>query len=197
MKAAGYRVFSPVVRGSGVAVVHRELAAGLAGYETATYSPYWEYLPPAMPFLFRGRRADIVHASAGYGCFFRRRGLPLVVTIHGFALDRFMRPFNSPLQRLHYATDLRWFTRLSLERAQAVTAVSKFIAAKTAQELAYSRPIEVIYNGVDCERFRPAARRADDGVRVLFSGNLRLQKGTSLLAEIAERLPPGVRLLYT
>lgn len=197
MKDSGYRIFSPVVKGSGVEVVHRQLATGLAGYDLATYSPYWEYMPPAIPFLFRGRRADIIHTSANYGCFFRQRNLPLVATIHGFALDRFMRGFSSPLQRLHYATDLRYFTRLTLERAQVVTAVSEFIATKVTEELAYSRPIKVIYNGVDCERFVPVNRVPHSGVRVLFSGNLRLQKGAELLAEIGRRLPSGVQLLYT
>lgn len=194
--SSAYRIFSPVVSGSGVAVVHRQLAAGLSGYETATYSPYWEYFPLAMPLLFRRRAADIIHTSASYGCCFRRDNLPLVLTFHGFVLDRFMRELSSPLQRLHYATDLRWFTRRSLQEACSVTAVSGFVADLVANELDYRKPIEVIHNGVDCGRFHPVQRKPRE-LRVLFSGNLRTQKGADLLAAIATRLPPEVKLAYT
>ena len=192
-----YCVFSPVVRGSGAAVVHEQLAKGLAGYAFETYSPRWEYFPFAMPLLFRGHKADIIHTSADYGYFFRRPEKPLVVTFHGFALDNFMKPFSSVLQRLHYATDLRYFTRLALTQAHTVTAVSQYVADRVVEELGYTKPIRVIHNGVDIESFTPRDHSVAEGIRVLFSGNLTRHKGTDALVEIARLLRPGVKISYT
>ena len=191
-------ILSPIVRGSGASVVHRYLADNIAGYSLATYSRYWEYLPFLLPLAFRDRPARIVHTSPDHGIFFQRPGIPLVVTFHGFALDRFMQPYSSTLQRVHYACDLRLFTKLSLERADAVTAVSHFVADLVVEELGYRKPIQVIPNGVDTEAFCPATvQHTGQEVRVLFSGNLTRHKGADKLLEIARRLDPGIKIVYT
>ncbi|HSC48181.1 MAG TPA: glycosyltransferase family 4 protein [Gammaproteobacteria bacterium] len=192
-----YRVFSPVVRGSGAAVVHEQLARGLTGYAFETYSPRWEYFPFAMPYLFKGYKADIIHTSVDYAHFFRRPGKPLVATFHGFALDNFMKPYSSVLQRLHYATDLRYFTRLALVQAHTVTAVSQYVADRVVEELGYGKPIQVIHNGVDIESFTPRHHSVVREIKVLFSGNLTRHKGADVLVEIARLLRPGIKIYYT
>ena len=197
MQNGNPQILSPMVRGSGAAVIHQCLEANINGYSLATYSPRLEYVPFLLPFLFRRRRAQLIHTTPDHGVFFQRQGIPLVVTFHGFALDRFMRPYSSLVQRLHYAGDLRLFTKLALERAQAVTAVSDFVADLVAKELGYRGDIQVIPNGVDTELFRPAATHDGRDVRVLFSGNLTRHKGADLLSDIARRLDPGIKIVYT
>jgi glycosyltransferase involved in cell wall biosynthesis len=109
-----------------------------------------------------------------------------------------MRPFSSAVQRVHYATDLRLFTRLALRRASAVTAVSEYTARLVREDMRFTGPIEVIPNGVDASRFRPAARQNPAGpLRVLFSGNLTRRKGAHLLPEIARLAGPDVEIHYT
>ena len=67
-----------------------------------------------------------------------------------------MKPYSSWLQRIHYATTLRRFTKIAVHKAQAVTAVSRFTADIVRRDLGYEGPLPVIYNGVDTGRFRPA-----------------------------------------
>ena len=71
------KIVSPVPGGSGVEVLHGALAAAVPGYRLRTYSPWWSLLPPALPALSAGD-ADLIHASADYGAFFARAGVPLL-----------------------------------------------------------------------------------------------------------------------
>ena len=149
-----FKIFSPVPAGSGVEVLHRDLAGGIPGYRLRTYSPWWSLFPPALPFL-SARNVDLIHAGADYGALFARDSVPLVATLHGYTSDRFMRDFTSRLQYLHYRTDLRWLSRMTLARANVVVAVSRFVGDLVRQDLGVDPPLRTIYNGVDHERFVP------------------------------------------
>lgn len=190
------RVLSPVVAGSGALVLHRTLEHALDDYQVHTYSPILEYFPP--PLLFFGRRqpADLIHAPLEYGWFFHRQSTPMVLTVHNYVLDTFMRRYSTWLQRLHYRTDLQYLVRRSAACADSLVSVSHYTAALVQRELGLSRPIKVIYNGIDTTRFVPGTR-TDKTVRVLFSGNLSIRKGAHLLPDIARHLAPNVELLYT
>ena len=191
------RVVSPVPRGSGVEVLHRDLAGGIPGYRLRTYSPRWSLFPPALPML-SGRDAELIHASADYGAFFARAGVPLVATLHNYTSDRFMRPFSSRLQYLHYRTDLRWFSRMTLARANVVVAIRRFIGDLVRQDLGIDPPMRTIYNGVDHQRFVPSGgRRAATPFRVLFCGNLNRRKRAQLLPQLAAALDERFEIHFT
>ncbi len=184
--------------GCGAWVLHSMLEAGLDGYRMAPYNPWLTLFPPLLRAVGWRQPADIIHATPDYAPFVARRGKPLVVTIHHTMFDDFMRPYSSALQRIHYRTDLRWFTQWGIRRAQAVTAVSRFSADLARQSLDIEQPIRVIYNGVDEAFFRPPReRRASARIRVLFTGNLSRRKGAHWLAAIADRLDDGIEILYT
>lgn len=169
----------------------------MPSYHVDSYPAPLEYVPPAVRFV-SSRAGDLVHAPPDHAIFACPRSTPLVVTFHNYVLDAAMRPYSSLLQRLHYATDLRLFTRLALRRAQAVTAVSAFTAALVREDMRFTGAIEVIPNGVDTGRFSPAAREPSAGpLRVLFSGNLTRRKGADLLPEIARLAGPDVEIHYT
>ena len=190
-------IASPVPRGSGVEVLHRDLSQAMPGYRLRTYSPWWSLLPPALPLLSR-RDADLVHASADYGAFFARPGVPLVVTLHNYTSDPFMRPFCSPLQYLHYRTDLRWFSRMTLARADVVVAISRFIGDLVRQDLGVDPPLRTIYNGVDHRRFVPSrGTPPSTRFRVLFCGNLNRRKRAHLLPQLAAALDERFEMHYT
>jgi glycosyltransferase involved in cell wall biosynthesis len=191
------KVFSPVPRGSGVEVLHGALAEAIAGYRLRTYSPWWSLLPPALPALSAGD-ADLIHASADYGAFFARAGVPLVVTVHNYTSDRFMRAYSSRLQYLHYRTDLRWFGRMTLARANVVVAISRFIGDLIRRDLGVDPPLRTIYNGVDHERFVPPPKRpAAIPFRVLFCGNLNRRKRAHLLPQLAAALDERFEIHFT
>jgi glycosyltransferase involved in cell wall biosynthesis len=190
-------IWSPVPAGSGVEVLHHSLAVGMPGYRLRRYSPWWSLLPPALPAFSRGG-ADLIHASADYGVFFKRPGVPLVATVHNYTSDRFMRDFSSRLQYLHYRSDLRLFSRMTVNTASVVVAISQFMADLIRADLPVRRPVRLIYNGIDEQCFTPIeGRRPGRRFRVLFCGNLNRRKRAGLLAPLAQELGSGFEIHYT
>jgi len=190
-------IFSPMATGNGAFVVHQILASEISGYRLCGYNPYWSLLPPALSFVAGGGKTDIVHASPDYACFAKRKNIPLVITFHNLVLDQFMMAYSSFAQRIHYKTDLRYFTKKALELASVVTSVSEFTADLVRDELGYSGEIRVIYNGVDEVQFSPIKKINSKKIKVLFSGNLTRRKGADMLPLIAKQLDPGIEIFYT
>jgi glycosyltransferase involved in cell wall biosynthesis len=109
-----------------------------------------------------------------------------VATFHNYVLDPGMRAHGTLLQRLHYATDLRLFTRRSLARATAVTAVSRATADLVRDDLGYAGTLHVIPNSVDGDRFSPATSKNERRrARVLFCGTPSRRKGFHWLDAVA------------
>lgn len=192
-------IHSPMASGNGAYIMHRALESAIPGYRVCGYNPWWTLFPPALYALCRSGHPDIIHTTPDYAVFSNRRHTPLVITFHGYALDRAIRQYNSPLQNLHYATELKWFTHKAIQSASSLTAVSRFTAELVRRDTGLQQEIRVIYNGIDEMQFSPAATRyaGAHGITVLFSGNLTRKKGADLLPEIAARLNPGIRILYT
>jgi L-malate glycosyltransferase len=184
--------------GNGAYVLHKMIEGRLAGYRVVDYSPWLTLFPLLLPGVLRGYRGRVIHTCADYGLFFHQHRVPLVLTIHNYVLDAAMRPFSSHLQRLHYATDLKWFTRRAIALATALTSVSHFSAQRLQEDLRTTRYVRIIYNGVDEKRFFPAPKKTPKpATRVLFSGNLTFRKGAHWLPAIAARLNPGIVVHYT
>ena len=190
-------ILSPMAYGNGAYIVHRTLEENIHGYNVCGFNPYWTLFPPALYCLCHSNSADVVHTTPDYGAFFRDDQKPLVLSFQNIVLDPFMRSFSSPLQQLHYRSDLRLFTLRALKNATMVTAVSKFTAKLIRKELNFSNDIQVIYNGVDVDRFTPNANETPKTIRVLFSGNLTRRKGADLLPAIAKQLNKDITIQYT
>ena len=191
------KICSPMAYGNGAHVVHKILESDLKGYEVCDYSPYWTLFPPALPFLCSTRSADIIHTTPDYGLFFHKKNTPLILTFHNYVLDDFMQTYSSLAQRIHYKTDLKWFTKHSLDSATIVTSVSKFTAELVRKETGYTKEIRVIYNGINVEKFKPTLHKTGGPIKILFSGNLTKRKGAHLLPAIADKLNPGIVIQYT
>lgn len=184
--------------GNGACVLHQQLAAQLPGYCVRSYSPWWTLLPASLPWFARGQQLDLIHTELNYACFLKRPGVPLVATAHGYSLDPFLAPYSSPLQRLHYRTDLRWFLNRSLAMADWVTAVSQYIADKLQPHLKRPTDIQVIYNGIDEQRFQPIFdnHHRKHPFRILFCGKLTRKKGADMIAPLANRLGADYEIQY-
>lgn len=190
-------ILSPVPRGNGAFVVHSQLAQQLVDYNLLPYSPRRSFFPPSYYSLGRKLPASVIHAVPDSAIFHARKGVPLVVTLHGYAIDRALAPYSSWLQNVHGRTDLRWLHQWAVKRADVLTAVSHFTANLAKTDLGIEKPIQVIYNGVDEQRFRPKPRAVDHEIKVLFSGNLTRRKGAQWLLPIIERLDARVVIYYT
>jgi glycosyltransferase involved in cell wall biosynthesis len=150
----------------------------------------------------RAGHYDIILASWAYpdgvaaGWVARRLGIPYVVKVHG--------------SDLNVQAEFSWRRMQigpSLQRAGAVVAVSRALAHKVAELGVDPAHVQVIYNGVDSNRFRPDSRsEAKARLRLstyepllLYVGNLKDSKGCRDLLEafpavLTER--PGARLVY-
>ncbi|UCD44667.1 MAG: N-acetyl-alpha-D-glucosaminyl L-malate synthase BshA [Candidatus Bathyarchaeota archaeon] len=119
-------------------------------------------------------------------------GVPYVVTLHGsdvtiLGSDRSYLPVNTH----------------SVEEADAVTAVSKFMAEEAYERLGITKEIAVIPNFVDSETFSPAPcevleRDAEKDIVVAHISNFRPVKRVQDLIyaiNIVAKKEPGVRLM--
>ena len=176
--------------------MHKCLAESIHGYKLVAYSPKLEYCPLLMSKLSR-ERTSLMHTSADYGIFFSHDDVPMIMTFHGYFLDSEARKHSTIIQRIHYKTDLRWYTKLSIARANRLTAVSNYVADIARSDLGCERNIRVIYNGVDTNRFIPFSNNQHRNVRVFYSGNITARKGAYLLPEISKRLNKDIRIIYT
>lgn len=112
------------------------------------------------------------------------RKLPFVTTLHGTDItivgaDRSYLPV----------------TRYSIEQSDGVTSISNYLKQRTIQEFAISKPIEVIYNFVNCDTYKRDAkpeRRAkfahpDERILVHLS-NFRPVKRISDVIEVFDQV---------
>jgi glycosyltransferase involved in cell wall biosynthesis len=185
--------------GSGAYVIHKELESYIPNYRVKAYNPYWTMFPFALQKVAPIKGADLIHTTSDYGIFFHVGNIPLVLTIHGYTLDPWIRSYSTWAQKIHCATDLRLFTMMSLKKAAVVTAVSHYIARLAQEDLRMVLPIKVIYNGVDTKMFSPArySMTHQNEVKVFFSGNLKVRKGSHWLPGIANKLNKNIRIFYT
>lgn len=184
--------------GSGAYIVHKTLEENIPEYNLKEYDPKFEFFPFLFPLIFNHNNTDIIHSTPEYACFVPKKKSKLVLTFHNYVLDTFMKPYSSFYQRVHYKTDLKFFIKKSLEKADAVTSVSKFTAEILKKDFGYKGAVKIIYNGINTEMFKPDYKRKDnEKIKVLFSGNLTKRKGANFLVDIAKRLHKNITIFYT
>jgi glycosyltransferase involved in cell wall biosynthesis len=193
------KIISPMATGSGAYVIHSLLAQYMPGYRISGYHPYWTSLPFLLPVIVSTRNADLIHTTPDYARFFYLKSVPLVLTFHGYVLDGRLRTYCPWPINIHHLTDLRLWTRLAIKKAHTVTVVSHFLSRIIQQDQNISRPIKVIYNGIDENLFTPvpSSTSTSKEIRVLYSGNLTRRKGAHWLPSIARGLGKNIRIYYT
>jgi len=193
------RIISPMALGNGAFVLHRLLEKHLAGYRVIPYHAGLTLFPFLLPHIIARSDGELIHTAATYGVFFYQPSIPLLITFHNYVLDRWMQAYCSPLQRIHHKYIQRRLTRLAVEKARGITAVSGYIASLVKKDMQIDLPIKVIYNGVDTGRFTPKSSNGNvhGEVRIFFSGNLTRRKGSQWLPAISKRLNKGCRIYYT
>ena len=187
--------------GNGAYIVHAELANALGNYELVACNPYLAAIPglPSPGLRKWLGEASIAHLSPSYGHVPLPQGSSRVVTFHSFDIDPDNMEQASTVQRFYYKNVLRHAVIAATKSADRLVAVSKFVADCVRRHCPVnSKPFEVIYNGIDTQRFRPMKEvDRDRPLRVLFVGNPTRRKGFHLLAGLAEQLPDGVELAFT
>jgi glycosyltransferase involved in cell wall biosynthesis len=159
----------------------------------------YNFAPFLLPLALRGNWAGsvrLVHSGSRAGFALRARGRPLVVTVHHLVADPAYRPYTRPAQRLFHRLE-RFYDGRSIACADAVACVSAYTRRQVVD--LYGRPdAQVVYNGIDTERFRPTGPRpATSPFRLLFVGNRTRRKGADLLEPLLAALGAGFELWYT
>lgn len=181
------RIFSPMPTGSGAYIVHKSLEENINGFHLYGYNPLITLFPPLLYLYTNYKNAEIIHTSPDYAIYTRLKKAKLVITFHSYMLDEELYSQVSMLKRMHYRTDLRWNIKRALKTAAAVTAVSQYTAKLVKEDMNYKKEVNVIYNGIDVEKFIPK-KRNNGRIKVLFAGNLKQNKGIKLLPIIAKEL---------
>lgn len=173
------------------------------GLERATGIPYPLWRPAALRRLVRAcTESDIVHL---HDCLYlqnviaflaaRRARRPVLVSQHIGLV-----PYRNALLRGSQHTANQALGRLVLGGADQVVFESETVRRYFSGFVRFRRPAVVVQNGVDTERFKPAAegeRRAHrlrfglppDKRILLFLGRFVEKKGLPVLRELAQRLP--------
>jgi len=192
---------SVMASGNGAYIVHAELANTLHNYELHACNPYLCSIPglPSPGLRKWLGEAPIVHLSPSYGHIPLPQSPSRVLTFHSFDIDPNDMDQASTVQRFYYKNVLRHAVISASKSADRLVAVSKFVAdCIRRHSLADNKVVEVIYNGIDIQRFRPMTEEyRDRPLRVLFVGNPTRRKGFHLLARLADQLPNGVELVFT
>lgn len=131
---------------------------------------------------------------------------PLYPVLRGLGGIRYIVLHNrtsgarSPSSRVHAA--LKWgFHRIPGLAVDLAIGVSRFVTRRMINVNSLpSERVTLVYNGIDVDRFRPAASGklrsalgiADDRPLIFFSGRARWYKGWEYLLAAASRLPSGV-----
>lgn len=187
--------------GNGAYIVHAELANTLGNYELLACNPYLGAIPslPSPGLRKWLGQAPIVHLSPSYGHIPLPQCSSRVLTFHSFDIDPDDMEQASTVQRFYYKNVLRHAVIAATKSANRLVAVSKFVADCVRRHCPIdTKPVEVIYNGIDTQRFRPIKEvDRDRPLRVLFVGNPTRRKGFHLLAELAAQLPNSVELAFT
>lgn len=164
----------------------------VATYPLFQYPPYTLALASRMAEVAERYSLDVLHVHYAIphsiSAYLARgilasRGIhvPIATTLHGTDITL-------------VGTDRSYFliTKFAIEQSDGITAVSRNLCERMKQTFDITKPVQVIYNSVNLERYRPVAHQNDEPVLVHVS-NFRPVKRTldcvRVLAKVRERIP--------
>ena len=203
MKNGKIKVWLPAIQaGSGADMFTRRLAFALERRGMAAHITWFPWYCELLPFLMQRAAppigTDIIFTNSWIGHAFKYTGLPFVVTVHHSIFSPELRPYKSMSQRIYHRLFAEPREMRSLRSANAITAVSEFVADGLRQKQGIEK-VEIIHNWVDTVRFQPAQKKSrhDGPFRLLFVGKLTQLKGGDMLAPIMHMLGAAFELQVT
>jgi len=119
-------------------------------------------------------------------------GAPLMIKFHG-SYSYFRREMGQSVRRYVFASE-----RALLHRAEALSAVSRYTAARTAALFGLNTPIEILYNSIKLPDLQYPVLKVSG--KVIFTGSLIFKKGIySLLRawnDVAREFPDAFLDVY-
>lgn len=157
-----------------------------------------EYAPWSVPIPKPPNWATVIHVNTWLHSRFLPKNIPIVATIHHSIHDPNFHKYKSKAQALYHKYWIAPNERRVIQQATQVTAVSKFVSDVAKQTL-YDAPIQVIYNGIDTQKFTPNPNiyKPNKPFRLLYVGGWKKLKGIDLLPIIMKELGDDFALYYT
>lgn len=163
-----------------------------------------EQLPFLIPLYLKLKKYDLqkfslIHTNDKIGRYCKFHDKPLVITVHHSQFDKEFQKVTSFSQKIYHYLIIKPNLYASLLAASKVIAVSNY-TKKSIQEYFHYNGIQVIYNGIETDRFTPSKNNAisnNTTTRLLFVGNNSIRKGFDLLPKIMKELGPHYTLFYT
>lgn len=157
-----------------------------------------EYLPWSVSIPKPPEWANIVHINTWLHSRFLPKNLPTIATLHHSIHDPALRPYKGWLRAAYHKNWIAPNERRVMKRSAQVTAVSQFVADMAKRTLC-DVPMQVIYNGIDTEIYKPDENKIkpNQPFRLLYVGAWRKLKGVDLLAPIMRKLGDDFELHYT
>jgi N-acetyl-alpha-D-glucosaminyl L-malate synthase BshA len=164
-----------------------------ASYPVFQHQPYSLNLAATMSEVVESHELDLLHVHYAIPHavsavlarqIVRPRRLRVLTTLHG-----------TDITLVGQQPSFHRVTRYSIDESDAVSVVSEWLAARTRSTFGTVRPLDVVHNFVDPERFRPLPGRperqrfaAPDELLVLHASNFRPVKNTPRVIEVFEVL---------
>ncbi len=196
-------VWFPAIRaGTGTDVFTERLVEGLRRRglraEIAWLPHRAEYAPWSVPRPKAPAWANIAHVNTWLPASMLPSHIPIVATIHHAVHHPDAQAYKGLLRATYHRYWIVPNERRVLQCAVRRIAVSRFVA-ETARQMLTEGPIEVIYNGIDVDFFKPSPSRQRPGqpFTLGYLGTWTMRKGVDLLAPIMQALGADFLLLYT
>jgi len=194
-------VFKVIKAGSGNDIYFQRLSEALKRVnidsEIEYYPKYFQYFPWLLKFVNKKTQADIVHSNVEYGWVFKESNKPLYLTLHHNVFDKKYRKYTTLPQKIFHDLILKTNIRRSIQYATKLIAVSNYTKTSFIETFG-ELPIEVIYNFIDTDKYKPIEISSSDSrFKLLFVGNLTKRKGADLLPQIMSKLGSNFVLYYT
>jgi N-acetyl-alpha-D-glucosaminyl L-malate synthase BshA len=145
--------YAPPLRLAGTSANIQFHEVEVSNYPLFDHPPYTLALATKMAEIADAKRLDLLHCHYAVPhsvsaflakSMLKSRRLPIVTTLHGTDITLVgSDPSYLPI------------TRFSIDQSDGVTAVSNFLKQETMQVLGTKNNIEVIYNFVNCDKYKP------------------------------------------
>lgn len=140
--------------------------------------------PKRLRVILAKIKPDILHAWFLYdsGCMAALSGYrPLIVSSWGADVAFMSYDYISKSRPLWM---LKWANRLSLRKADVITATSEYLADETAKYAPKGKTIHIVPFGIDCETFLPIKKNnKNETITIGFAKHLLPKYGPDILVE--------------
>jgi len=168
-----YITWTPSLRGGG------DVRQRFGRLESLYHLGRLEQLVPPVDLIHA--HGPVFHGAAAH-TLGRKLGVPVVVTVH-----------TGPFSKVRRRVSVRWLTRRTLEGVDCVCPVSHDLRRQIEEAGIRPKRVDVTYNPVDTELFRPPVSGARHRGRIVFAGRLEEYKGglraVRAFGEIVDRWP--------